>query len=65
MAIITKKLDERLNEVAFFCCEINRKKKILYIVQTDVNRCQAEHSVHLKKLLKYHGYKVQWRIPMS
>lgn len=65
MATITKKLDERLNEVAHFCSEIDRKKRTLYIDQTEVNRYQAEHSVHLKRLQKYHGYTVQWLIPIS
>lgn len=65
MAITTKKEDERLNEVAFFCSEIDRKKRILYIYQTDVNRYQAEFSVHLKRLMEHHGYEVQWQIPLQ
>lgn len=63
MTNTSKKEDERLNEVAFFCSEIDRKKRILYIDQTDVNRYQAEYSVHLKRLQEHHGYKVQWQIP--
>ncbi len=63
MTTTTKKEDERLNEVAFFVSEIDRKKKVLRIEQTDVNRFQAEFSTHLKKLIKHHGYCVQWTIP--
>jgi hypothetical protein len=54
---------KRLQNVADFASDIDISKKIIQIKQTESNRLQAEFSPSLKKLIKYHGFQVQWTIP--